>query len=57
MTVLKSVEFAPQLRDATVPIKRKHPKQDTGEADNVHVSPAEVEAWLKIFNTEDDQDK
>lgn len=50
MTTLTSAEFAPLLRAAPAPEKRKStPDADAGEASDVHVSPAEVEAWLKIF--------
>ncbi len=57
MAVLKSAEFASQLRVTPVPPKSKRvPKSDEGEATNVHVSAAEVEAWLKLFNAEDEQE-
>ena len=50
MTMLTSAEFAPQLHaDPTPPKTSIKPQQDAGEAADVHVSPDEVEAWLKIF--------
>ncbi len=48
MTSITSAEFAPLLRPAQAPRKRD-PDDDTGESADVYVSPAEVEAWLKIF--------
>src|SRR5579871_6533710 len=48
MTCVTSAEFAPLLRSASVPHKRD-PDEDAGESADVYVSPAEVEAWLKIF--------
>jgi predicted RNA-binding protein with PIN domain len=56
MIVLKSAEFAPQLQIASVP-KRKRSKSDEDKRDDTYVSAAEVEAWLKIFNADEDQDK
>ncbi len=48
MKVLKSKDFAPMLKPAPAPNKDKHDKdQHAGE---VYPSPAEVEAWLKLFN-------
>ena len=50
MTTLTSAEFAPKLHSDTTPLKNKRKApQDAGEAADVHVSAAEVEAWLKIF--------
>ena len=48
MTTLTSAEFAPQLRP-TPAAKKRDPKRDIGEATDVHLSAAEIEAWLKIF--------
>lgn len=56
MSVLRSVEFVPQLRPTTPPPKRKQPKVDDDKAKNAHVSAAEVEAWLKLFGGETDDD-
>jgi predicted RNA-binding protein with PIN domain len=54
MSTLTSAEFAPQLRATPSP---KSPKpaevEDQGEAADVHLSPAEVEAWLKLFQSKD----
>ena len=50
MATLTSAEFAPKLQSDPTPLKPKRkPSEDAGEAADVHVSPAEVEAWLKIF--------
>lgn len=58
MTTLTSAEFAVQLRQPPPPPKGKRPRPaDPGEADDVHVSPAEVEAWLEIFKTRGKPDK
>ena len=54
MTVLTSAEFTGQLRAAQAVQQSKRRKREEGEADDVHVSAAEVEAWLKLFNGEDD---
>lgn len=54
MTVLTSAEFVTQLRSAQTAAKGKgKAKKDDGEAADVHVSAAEVEAWLKIFNADE----
>jgi len=50
MTTLTSAEFAPKLQSDPTPLKKKRKStEDAGEAADVHVSAAEVEAWLKIF--------
>jgi predicted RNA-binding protein with PIN domain len=50
MTTLTSADFAPKLQSDPTPLKPKNkPVKDAGEAADVYVSPAEVEAWLKIF--------
>ncbi len=54
IAMLTSAEFAAQLRAAQAAQQRKRQKRDAGEADNVHVSAAEVEAWLKLFGGDDD---
>ncbi len=54
IATLTSAAFAAQLKQTSALRKAKR-KQD-GEAPDVYVSPAEVEAWLKLFNG-DDQDE
>lgn len=54
MTVLKSAEFAPQLY---IPSAPKRGKSNEDKRDDIYVSAAEVEAWLKIFNGEDEDNK
>jgi hypothetical protein len=49
MSTLTSAAFAPQLHPIPEPQKAKRKAEDPGEASDVQVSPAEVEAWLKIF--------
>jgi uncharacterized protein len=56
MKTLTSAEFAPQLRSDQAPSKAKRkPDKDAGEASEVYVSAAEVEAWLKIFKSPEDE--
>ncbi len=52
MTTRTSAEFAPELRAAptTPPQHERKPDEDAGEAADVHLSPDEIEAWLKLFN-------
>ncbi|MBE2271113.1 MAG: NYN domain-containing protein [Anaerolinea sp.] len=47
MRALKSKDFAPLLKPAPAPQKDKRDKDAGSE---VYPSPAEVEAWLKLFN-------
>lgn len=56
MTTLKSADFAPQLRVTPPKSAKSADKPDKGEAADVYVSPAEVEAWLKLFNHKGDED-
>ncbi len=51
MTTLSSTEFAAQINRPPAP--RKARRKDAGEATDVYVSPAEVEAWLKLFNSDE----
>ena len=55
MTTLTSADFAPQLRPVQTPLKKKKSVEDAGEASEVHISAAEVEAWLKIFKSHEDE--
>lgn len=55
MTVLKSAEFASQLQVASAP-KRKRASADDDKRDDTYGSAAEVDAWLKLFNAEDEQE-
>jgi predicted RNA-binding protein with PIN domain len=55
MRVLTSAEFVPQLRAPTVHKPKGGRKPDDGEASDVHVSEAEIEAWLKLFNGDEEQ--
>ncbi len=48
MNTLTSAQFAVLLRPAQAPSKHD-PDADAGEAADVYLSPAEVEAWLKLF--------
>jgi predicted RNA-binding protein with PIN domain len=57
MTTVTSADFAVQLRQPPL-AKSKHARSaDAREADDVHVSPAEVEAWLEIFKAKSKPDK
>jgi predicted RNA-binding protein with PIN domain len=51
MTTITSAEFAVQLRQSPAPKGKRPRSTDPGEADDVHVSSAEVEAWLEIFKS------
>lgn len=56
MTTLTSAEFAPKLRSDQAPAKPKRkPDKDEGTSSDVYVSPAEIEAWLKLFNSSEDE--
>jgi len=56
MAPVTCAEFAPKLQSDQTPLKHKRKAQiDAGEADDVHISPAEVEAWLKIFKSPKDE--
>jgi hypothetical protein len=44
MGTLRSAEFAQMLQRPDPP-----PKPDRGEAADVHLSPAEIEEWLRLF--------
>ena len=57
MTTISSAEFAEQLRHPAPPKGKRARPADPGEADDVHVSPAEVEAWLELFKTRGKPDK
>ncbi len=50
MATLTSAEFVAQINR---PPARNAKRRDSGEAADVYVSPAEVEAWLKLFNPDD----
>lgn len=46
MNTLTSAQFAPLLKPLQTPTKQD---ADPGEAADVYLSPAEVEAWLQLF--------
>ena len=54
MTTLTSAQFAPLLMPTRAAKEKRARQQDAGEAADVYVSPAEVEAWLKIFRAKDE---
>lgn len=54
MTTLTSADFAQQLRTTPAPKTRKRDDTDKGEAANVHLTPDEIEAWLKLFQGKDE---
>ena len=51
MQAIRSAEFAPLLRPTHA--ADKDTKIDEGKPADVYVSPAEVEAWLKLFKETD----
>ncbi len=57
MTILTSAEFVPLLRQPPKPKAGRRADHDSGEAADVYVSPDEVEAWLKLFSTDDERNK
>lgn len=57
MTALTSAEFAAKLSAAQATAKSKPRQRDKEEVNDVYVSAAEVEAWLKLFGGEGDAEK
>lgn len=51
MQAIRSAEFAPLLRPAQA--ADKDAKLDEGKPADVYLSPAEVDAWLKLFEEKD----
>jgi len=54
MTALTSADFAEKLRASQAAAKSKPRQRDKEDVNDVYVSAAEVEAWLKLFGGEDD---
>ena len=56
MNTVTSAEFAQKLQHpvAKAAKNKRKAEADTGEAADVHLSPAEIEAWLKIFKSSED---
>jgi predicted RNA-binding protein with PIN domain len=57
MTALSSADFAAKLSATQAAAKNKPRQRDKEEVNDVHVSAAEVEAWLKLFGGEGDAEK
>jgi predicted RNA-binding protein with PIN domain len=57
MTVVTSAAFVSLLRTPAAPKTKRGKDKDAGESGDVYVSPDEVEAWLKLFQSTDDRDE